>query len=323
MPNDTSSPFSRPRTGSTRARPRPRRAGALAGPVPILTAAVLWGTTGTASSLAPAGAPAAAVGAAGLVLGGLLLLLTAPGARTLPRACTGGERRLLVLGALAVAGYPLTFYPAVARTGVAVATVVALGGAPVFAGLLGLLTRQSRPTVRWASATGAAVLGCTVLVLGPALAGDGAPVDTLGVLLAGLAGLSYAGYALVGGRLIARGHASGPVMGVMFGGAALFVLPVLLWSAGPWLLTARGTLVVLYLGAVTTFLCYRLFGYGLRHTTAQIATTLTLVEPAVAAVLGVAVLGERLPAVSWCGLAVLALGIVFLTLPAGSRGRGR
>jgi len=33
----------------------------------------------------------------------------------------------------------------------------------------------------------------------------------------------------------------------------------------------------------------------------------------VAAVLGVAVLGERLPAVSWCGLAVLAVGVVLLT----------
>ena len=320
MPNHTSSRSSQPFTGESSVRARPRGAGVLAGPLPILTAAVLWGTTGTASSLVPAGAPAAAIGAAGLVLGGLLLFLTAPGGRSLPRACTGGDRRLLLIGALAVAGYPLTFYPAVARTGVAVATVVALGGAPVFAGLLGRFTHRSRPTARWVIATGAAVLGCTVLVLGPELAGDGAPVDAVGVLLAGLAGLSYAGYALVGGRLIARGHASGPVMGVMFGGAALLVLPVLLWSAGPWLLTARGALVVLYLGAVTTFVCYGLFGYGLRHTTAQVATTLTLVEPAVATVLGVAVLGERLPAVSWSGLAALALGIVFLTLPTGSRG---
>ncbi|MEU9449098.1 EamA family transporter [Streptomyces sp. NPDC048277] len=323
MPNDTSSQFSRARTGAARTRPRPRPAGPLAGPLPILTAAVLWGTTGTAGSLAPAGAPAAAVGAAGLLLGGLLLFLTAPGGRSLPRTCTGGERRLLALGALAVAGYPLTFYPAVARTGVAVATVIALGSAPVFAGLLAWLTRQSRPTVRWATATVAAVLGCAVLVLGPELAGDGAPMDAVGVLLAGLAGLSYAVYALVGGRLIARGHASGAVMGVMFGGASLLVLPVLLWSAGPWLSTARGALVVLHLGLVTTFLAYRLFGHGLRRTAAQVATTLTLLEPAVAAVLGVAVLGERLPAVSWCGLAVLALGIVFLTFPAGARGRER
>ncbi|MER7188343.1 EamA family transporter, partial [Streptomyces hyaluromycini] len=221
-----------------------------------------------------------------------------------------------------VAGYPLAFYPAVARTGVAVATVIALGGAPVFAGLLAWFTSRSRPSVRWATATAAAVLGCTVLVLGPGLAGDGAPVDVLGVVSAGLAGLSYAVYALVGGRLIAHGHASGAVLGVMFGGAALLVLPVVLWGAGGGLLTMRGALVVLYLGAVTTFLCYRLFGHGLRRTAPQTATTLTLAEPAVAAVLGVAVLGERLPGVSWCGLAVLALGIVLLAVPVGSRGRG-
>ncbi|MFG2959323.1 DMT family transporter [Streptomyces sp. NPDC048291] len=320
MPNDTSSRCSRAQ-GDAAARPRPRRTGPLAGPLPILTAAVLWGTTGTAGSLAPAGVPAAAVGAAGLALGGLLLFLTAPGSRSLPRACDGGERRLLALGTLAVAGYPLTFYPAVARTGVAAATVIALGGAPVLAGLLAWLTRRSRPSARWAAATAAAVLGCTVLVLGPELAGDGAPVDALGVLLAGLAGLSYAVYALVGGQLIARGHASGAVMGVMFGGAALLVLPVVLRSGGGGLLTERGAGVVLYLGAITTFLCYRLFGHGLGHTTPQVATTMTLAEPAVAAVLGVTVLGERLPGVSWCGLAVLALGIVLLALPADTGGQ--
>ncbi|MGW7546744.1 DMT family transporter [Streptomyces sp. NPDC054770] len=321
MPNHTPSPSSRALGSADPAHPRPRNAGPFGGPLPILTAAVLWGTTGTAASFAPAGVPAAAIGAAGLVLGGLLLFLTAPGGRALPGACTGGERRLLALGTLAVAGYPLTFYPAVARTGVAVATVIALGGAPVFAGLLAWATRHSRPSARWTTATAAAVLGCTVLVLGPGLAGDGAPVDLLGVLLAGLAGLSYAGYALAGGQLIARGHASGAVLGVMFGGGALLVLPVVLWDGGGGLLTVRGALVVLYLGTVTTFLCYRLFGHGLRRTAPQIATTLTLAEPAVAAVLGVAVLGERLPGVSWCGLAVLALGIVLVAVPAGTRGR--
>ncbi|MGY4980755.1 DMT family transporter [Streptomyces sp. 900105755] len=322
MPNDTSSRSTRALDGAAAARPRSRRTGPFAGPLPILTAAVLWGTTGTAGSLAPAGVPAAAVGAAGLALGGLLLFLTAPAARSLPGACTGGERLLIAVGTLAVAGYPLTFYPAVARTGVAVATVIALGGAPVLAGLLAWLTRGSRPSARWVTATAAAVLGCAVLVIGPGPAGAGAPLDVFGVLLAGLAGLSYAVYALVGGRLIARGHASGAVLGVMFAGAALLVLPVVLCGAAGGLLTARGMLVVLYLGAVTTFLCYRLFGQGLRHTTPQVATALTLAEPAVAAVLGVTVLGERLPGASWCGLAVLALGIVLLAVPAGTGGQG-
>ncbi|MFF4563773.1 DMT family transporter [Streptomyces sp. NPDC001435] len=300
------------------AAPRPSRTGFLGGPAPILASAVLWGTTGTASSLAPSGAAPAAIGCAGLSLGGILLLLTSRGARFLPAACTRAERWLIVLGALAVAGYPVTFYPAVARTGVAVATVIALGSAPVFAGLLSWITGQARPTARWTGATAAAVVGCTLLVLGPELAGEGTPVDLTGVLLAMCAGLSYAVYSLIGGRLIARLHASDAVMGVLFGAAGLLVLPVVVFTDVRRLATPRGAAVAVYLALFTVWLAYRLFGHGLRHTPASVATSLTLAEPAVAAVLGVTVLGERLPAVSWSGLAVLALGLVLLAAkPAG------
>ncbi|WP_089009948.1 DMT family transporter [Micromonospora viridifaciens] len=288
----------------------------LSGPIPILAAAVLWGTTGTASSFAPSGAPAAAVGAAGLILGGLLLLLSSRSARSLPRRCARDEQWLLVLGAVAVAGYPLSFYPAVARSGVAVATIIALGSAPVFTGLLGWFAQGTRPTRRWVAATVTAAIGCTALVLGPELAGRTTSVDVIGVTLAAVAGLSYAAYSLVSGKLIARGHASRAVMGAMFGAAALLVLPVLLAGNPQWLLTVRGVGVAVHLAVITTFLAYRLFGYGLRHTTAQVATALTLAEPAVAAVLGVVLLAERLPVVSWAGLAVLTVGLAFLALPA-------
>jgi DME family drug/metabolite transporter len=284
---------------------------------------VLWGTTGTASSVAPAGAPAAAIGCAGLALGGILMFLTSRGARALPAACTRRERWLLVLGALAVAGYPVTFYPAVARTGVAVATVIALGSAPVFAGLLSWITGQAGPTARWTVATAAAVLGCTLLVLGPQLTGHATPMDLTGVVLAAGAGLSYAAYSLIGGRLITRGHPSDAVMGVLFGAAGLLVLPLVLLLDLHWLATARGAAVAVYLALFTVYLAYRLFGYGLRRTPASVATSLTLVEPAVAAILGVTVLGERLPTVSWCGLAVLALGLVLLTATVGADRRGR
>jgi drug/metabolite transporter, DME family len=103
----------------------------------------------------------------------------------------------------------------------------------------------------------------------------------------------------------------------MFGGGAVLVLPVVLASGMHWLATFRGMAVAVYLAAITTFLAYRLFGRGLRHTPAQIATTLTLAEPATATVLGVALLGERLPILSWAGLSVLAAGLVILALPAG------
>lgn len=281
---------------------------------------MLWGTTGTAASFAPAGAPPAAVGSAGLVVGGLLLLVTARGARGLPAACTAQERWLLVLGALAVAAYPVAFYPAVARSGVAVATVVALGSAPVFAGLLAWAFGRVRPVASWLWATAVAVLGCFLLVLGPEFEEGAAPVDVVGIALALGAGLAYAAYSLVGSRLITSGHPSDAVMGLLFGAAGLLVLPLVLATDPQWIADPRGTAVAGYLAVLTVFVAYRLFGYGLRRASASSATSLTLVEPAVAALLGVVVLSERLPTASWWGLVILALALVGLTRMPQNRG---
>ncbi|MGA4539373.1 EamA family transporter [Uniformispora flossi] len=276
------------------------------GPLPILVACLLWGSTGTVASFAPDGAHPAAVGCAGLVFGGLLLVLTTRGTLAVVRGSSRRARTALAAGAVAVAGYPLTFYPAVARTGVAVATVVALGSAPVFAGLL----ERTATGWRWWAATAAAVGGCTLLVLGRP--GGGAGVDALGVGLALAAGLSYAVYATVGARLIARGHPARPGLAVMFGGAALLVLPLVVADGG-WLTTGRGVAVALHLSVLTTCIAYTLFGLGLRHTTASVATALTLAEPAAAAVLGVVVLGEQLSVLSWGGMAVVGAALAVLT----------
>ncbi|HEX3829135.1 MAG TPA: EamA family transporter [Sporichthyaceae bacterium] len=287
----------------------------LRGPLPILAASVLWGTTGTTSSFAPTGIPRAAIGAAGLLLGGLLLAATARGTRAL---LTSHHRPALTIGTLAVAGYPLTFYPAVADTGVAVATVVALGSAPVFTGLLTWLTTGLRPTTRWSTATTVAILGCALLVLGEhptSHTTDHTATNPLGIALAALAGLSYATYTTVSGHLITTGHPARAVMGTLFGGAAILITPVVILAGGTALLTPRAALVIAHLAVVTTFLAYLLFGHGLRHTTATTATTLTLTEPAVAALLGITVLGERLSPLSWSGLAVLGAATITLSLP--------
>lgn len=164
------------------------------------------------------------------------------------------------------------------------------------------------------------MLGCGALVLGPALTGHGGHAGGTGVVLAALAGLCYASYSLIGRKLITAGHPAGPVMGAMFGAAALPAAALLGASGAHWLGTVRGAAVALHLAVFTTFVAYRLFGRGLRSTPAQAATTLTPAEAAVASVLGVVALRERLPGVSWCGLAVLALGLACLTVPARRRG---
>lgn len=57
-------------------------------------------------------------------------------------------------------------------------------------------------------------------------------------------------------------------------------------------------------------MAYVLFGAGLRHVGASTATTLSLIEPVVAAVLGVCVVGEHVGGWSWAGVGLTGAGLV-------------
>ena len=72
-----------------------------------------------------------------------------------------------------MAVYQICFFTSVAKTGVAVATMVAIGTAPILAGMLGFLVRGESPGSRWAMATALAVTGCSLLIAaGGSLAHD-------------------------------------------------------------------------------------------------------------------------------------------------------
>ncbi|SNS17491.1 drug/metabolite transporter, DME family [Actinomadura meyerae] len=280
----------------------------------VLLAASLWGTTGTVRTFAE-GASALSVAASRIVIGGFVLFVLAACTRRGAglRRLLGNRRNLPLIGAgaVAIAVYQTAFFVAAGRTGVAVGTVVTIGSAPAFTGVLGLLTRRARPTGRWAAATAGAVAGCALLIGG----GRDAGVEPAGIALALLSGLSYAVYATIASVLIGRGEEDRAVAGALFAAAAVPLLPLLPSGSG-WLLTGQGALIALYLGVVTTGGGYLLFARGLRTTPATTATTLTLAEPAVAAVLGVALLDERLGAAALAGLALLAASLVVLIVPA-------
>jgi drug/metabolite transporter, DME family len=282
--------------------------------VAILAGAAAWGSTGTAAHFAPAGARSVSIGAARIVLGGALLLAlavaTADGRRAVGRLLSAGHasRAALIVAAATVGGYQLCFFTAVRITGVAIGTVVAIGSAPVFTGLLSRLTGGPPLQRSWMIATAAAVAGCTVLVTGGRAAGA-APT---GIVLALAAGLCYAIYAVAAARLISGGQPEAAVMGVLFGGAAVLLAPVLALSSPGWLLSGRGLAEVAYLGVVTTVIAYLLYGRGLRTVAAPVAVTLGLAEPVVAAILGLAVLGEKLTAASIAGLVLVGLALATL-----------
>jgi DME family drug/metabolite transporter len=278
----------------------------------VLLAALCFATTGTAQALGPAGTDPVGVGAARILVGGTLLVVVAlAGGNALRGRWAPGP----VLAAVAaVATYQLAFFAAVADTGVAVGTIVALGSAPTLAGLFEWLIDRRRPEPRWAVATALACAGVALL----ALAGGEASVSAPGIGLAVVAGGSYAVYTLAAKRLLNAGHAPEAVMAVAFGLAAVVLLPALALSAPGWLLHADGIALALFLGVIPTALAYVLFARGLRHLSASETATLTLAEPLTAGVLGAVVLAEPTTAMSAAGAGLVLAGLLALgiRLPA-------
>jgi DME family drug/metabolite transporter len=295
----------------------------------VLLAALCFGTTGTAQALGPDGTSAVTVGAARIAVGAALLLLVQVVARRRARARGRGDevagggprvvaaerawsRGAVLVGALGVAAYQLTFFAAVKDTGVAVGTVVALGSAPALAGLGAYLADRATPQRTWAVATALACAGVAVLTLS---GGEDSTISAPGVALAVGAGASYATYTLASKRLLDQGHQVAPVMARLFGFGALLLSPILVLGDTHWLTTTQGAELALWLGAVPTALAYILFASGLRHLPAGEVATLTLAEPVTAALLGAIVLGERPGPVAVVGIVIILAGLAVLALP--------
>lgn len=270
----------------------------------VLAAAVLWGTTGTAQAFAPAGATPLAVGVVRLAIGGAALLLWVWARGSWRSHGRAWPKRPLLVGALAIAAYQPFFFAGVARTGVAVGTMVAIGSAPVMAGLLSWGLWRQQPSVRWFGATGCAVAGCGLL----ALSGGDTAVDPGGVLLAVGAGGSYALFALATKELLTT-QPPDAVTAVLFSLGALLLLPLLLFVDISWLAHPRGLVVSLELGLVATALAYLLYTRGLVTVAAATAVTLSLAEPLTATLLGLFLLGE---VATWPILA--GIGLIFAGL---------
>jgi DME family drug/metabolite transporter len=195
---------------------RSRGPGEHEGRLLVLAATVLWGTTGTALAFAPPGVQPAAVGAVRIALGGLALLVLAA-LRGELRTGGGWPPLATATAAVVIAAYQPFFFAGVARTGVALGTIVAIGSTPVWAGTIGFLFRGEKPTVRWGIATALSVSGCALLLLGGAR--GGVSVDASDILFALAAGACYGAYATASKRLLTEGRPHITVMAVSSPGA--------------------------------------------------------------------------------------------------------
>lgn len=275
-------------------------------PFMILFAAMLWGTAGTAKAFASE-VDSISMGVARLVIGGVMLMAIA--VLTKKMTFKGWPLKPLIVGGIAMALFQPFFFSAVELTGIAVGTVVSIGSAPVFSGMIEWVIFKIRPARAWWLSTFLAITGCIILMFNT----NAVTVDATGVLAGLGAGISFASFTMSNSRLV-QSHEPIASVAMIFCLSALILSPFVFINDMTWLGETNGFLVALHIGLLATTLAYFLFSSGLRYVKSSTAVTLSLGEPLTASLLGVFLVGETLDSLSWVGLIMLLAGIVILVL---------
>lgn len=278
----------------------------------VVLAALCWGTAGVSGSLVTRHSDLGpldiawhrmAIGAVALLAGFAVTRRRREGAAPpLPR----GTSVRLGLVAAGLAAYQLAYFAAVATAGVSIATLVALGLAPLLIALGATALGHGRPDRTTVVALVVALVGL-VLLVGVSAGADRGTTIVLGALTAVGSALGYAVVTLAGGGV----PAGIPVTLVGFAGGALLLTPVALAAGLRFTADPVALAVLLYLGVVPSALAYGMFFAGLRTVPGAVASIVTLLEPLTATALATAFLGERLSP------GALAGGVLVLAAVAG------
>ncbi len=277
------------------------------GLVYISVAATAWGTGGAAAALlySDSGLGPIAVSFWRFV-GGIILLALVRGFSWPKR-----WRDVLITG-VGLAIYQTAYFAAVGYGGLAIATVVTLGSGPILIAVGARFTMAERLGRTGLAMVGMALLGLVLLVVGGGESAGTQPL--LGILLALLSAVGYAGVTLLN-RRVGQSDPNGLALpGFVVGMVCLFPL-----ALAEGLLPTRGSTVetlalLFYLGAVPTALAYGLFFAGLRAVRATTASVVALIEPVTAAVIAAVLLHERLSAAAIVGSTILLGAVLLLAL---------
>lgn len=261
-------------------------------------APVTWGTTYLVTTeFLPPDRPLLSGALRALPAGLLVLAVT----RTLPRG--DWWWRTAVLGTLNIGGFFALLFVAAYRLPGGVAATLGAAQPLMVAALAFVLLRErsTRWRLGWAIA---GVVGVATMVLRGSITFD------LAAVLAGLAGTGVMATGVVLTKRWGR-----PVGVVTFTGwqltvGGLFLAPIALTVEGPPpALDGRALLGYGWLALVGTLLAYTLWFHGLNRLPVTAVSFLPLLSPAVATILGWAVLGQSLTSVQTLGFALALTSI--------------
>lgn len=280
----------------------------------VILASLLWGTTGTAATFAPALSPLF-IGSFAMGMGGILQCGLATVKIVHDRALLAVHCRFLIVGALAVAIYPLAFYSSMRLSGVIIGTVVSIGSAPILSAIIEYFSRDFQLNKQWAMGALLGIIGMVMLAFS-----DNASTTiqythvNLGILLGLVAGLTYALYSWSARQLMLKGVNTKAAMGATFGCGGLLLIPVMLITGSAFVTSWNNMAVGFYMALIPMFLGYLCYGFGLSKISASMATTITLLEPVIAAILAMLIVGECLSLIGWIGMLLIFICLIMVTL---------
>ncbi|MGH9658935.1 MAG: DMT family transporter [Bryobacteraceae bacterium] len=217
---------------------------------------------------------------------------------------------LIFLGICGVALNQLFFLMGLGRTSVAHASFI-IATMPIQVLLIAAARKQEKLTARKLAGMSVALGGVVLLNTLPSAARGGTGPTLLGDLFIFLAGLTFAIFTVVGKGVSGR-HSGITVNTFGYVGGGVVLLPLTLWQARGFAfgdVTAAGWMSLVYMALFPSVICYGIFYWALKHTSASRIAAFSYLQPALATGMAAALLGERITAPVIAGGMVIFTGV--------------
>jgi drug/metabolite transporter (DMT)-like permease len=244
------------------------------------------------------------------VTAGLLMIPVFATARRTPEERASLRADFWLLAVLGIGGVTLNqlfFTLAMERTSVAHGSLI-ISTTPISILLLASVMKQERLTARKILGMVLALSGVAFIQLTPEKAGG---ATLFGDLLAMCGSLTFAAFTVFGKQVTSR-HKSITINAFAYFGGALLLLPIVFWLAGGMDLAAlspRAWLAIAYMAVFPSVVCYVGYFHALNYISASRVAVFAYLQPAMATLMAVPLLGETISSSLVIGGCIALLGV--------------